>query len=194
MEKHLNLSRYKELLKLEESGKMEVFNENFLELLTYTASVVEQIKYNRKNDYFLLIHQYLSRVIPPYEFRVQFLQMEKEDSNKGAILLEDFQELEIFTLAEDLEKFADLINQISTLCFEYAEIWDGTMERMSKDEFYYLVNNLYLQLQKAFPFNIWEIFSNNPAYKDLVSRSFKFLIFTIGLEILLILFTIRTIN
>ena len=44
MEKHLNLSRYKELLKLEESGKMEVFNENFLELLTYTASVVEQIQ------------------------------------------------------------------------------------------------------------------------------------------------------
>lgn len=194
MEKQFNLARYKELLKLQESGKMEFLDENYFEFLSLSASVIKQINYNRKKDYFSLIHQYLSRVIPLYEFRVQFLQMEKEDSKKATILLEDFQELEVFTLAEDLEKFAAFINQISTLCFEYAEIWDGTMERMSEDEFYYLVNNLYLQLQKAFPFNILEISSNNQAYKDLVSRSFKFLIFTIGLEILLILFYIRTIN
>ena len=180
MEKHFNLSRYKELLKLEESGKISFLDENYLELLSYKASVAEQISWNRKNDYFLLIHHYLSRVIPPYQFRVQFLQMEKEDSNKGAIILEDFQELEVFTLAEDLEKFSDLINQISTLCFEYDEVWDGTMERMSEDEFYYLVNNRYLQLQKAFPFENF----NNQAYKHLVSGSFKFLMFTIVLEIL----------
>jgi len=78
--------------------------------------------------------------------------MESEDSKKATILLEDFQELEVFTLAEDLEKFSDLRNQISTLCFEYDEVWDGSMERMSESEFYYLVNNRYLQLQKAFPF------------------------------------------
>jgi len=194
MEKHFNLSRYKEFLKLEESGKISFLDENYLELLSSNASVVEQINYNRKKDYFLLIHEYLSRVIPPYEFRSKFLQMEREDSKKATILLEDFQELEVFTLAEDLEKFSDFINQISTLCFEYDEVWDGTMERMSENEFYYLVNNHYLQLQKAFPFNIWEISSNNQAYKHLVSRSFKFLMFTIGLEILLILFNIRTIN
>ena len=69
--------------------------------------------------------------------------MEKEDSKKATIILEDFQELEVFTLANDLEKFSDLISQISTLCFEYDEVWDGTMERMSESEFYYLVNNWF---------------------------------------------------
>ena len=102
--------------------------------------------YNRKKDYFILIDQYLSRIIPPYEFRSKFLQIEKEDSEKSTLILEDFQELEVFTLAKDLEKFSDLIDQISTLCFEYGEVWDGTMEPMSESEFYYLVNNHYLQL------------------------------------------------
>jgi hypothetical protein len=100
--------------------------------LSYKSSVAEQIYCNRKKDYFLLIHEYLSRVIPPYEFRFKFLQMEREDSKKATIILKDFQELEVFTLAEDLEKFSDLINQISTLCFEYDEVWDGTMEPMSE--------------------------------------------------------------
>ena len=103
--------------------------------------------YNRKKDYFILIDQYLSRIIPPYEFRSKFLQMEKKDSEKSTLILEDFQELEVFTLAKDLEKFSDLINQISTLCFEYGEVWDGTMELMSESEFYCLVNNHYLQLE-----------------------------------------------
>ena len=119
-------------------------DENYLELLSYKLSVAEQIYYNRKKDYFLLIHEYLSRVITPYKFRSKFLQMKREDSKKATIILEDFQELEVFTLAEDLEKFSDSMNQISTLCFEYDEVWDGTMERMSESEFYYLVNNHYL--------------------------------------------------
>ena len=103
--------------------------------------------YNRKKDYFILIDQYLSRIIPPYEFRSKFLQMEKKDSEKSTLILEDFQELEVFTLAKDLEKFSDLIDQISTICFEYGEVWDGTMEPMSESEFYCLVNNHYLQLE-----------------------------------------------
>jgi len=156
MEKHFNLSRYKELLKLKESGEISFLDEKDLELLSYKASVAEQIHYNRKKDSFLLIHEYLSRVIPPDEFRSKFLEMEREDSKKATILLEDFQELEVFSLAEDLDEFTHLMGKISALCFDYDEVWDGTMEPMSENEFYYLVNNLYLQLQKAFPFNIWE--------------------------------------
>ena len=144
MEKYFNLSRYKELLKLQENGKISFFD---LELLSLQASVAQQMYYNRKKDYFILIDQYLSRIIPPYEFRSKFLQMKKEDSNKSTIILEDFKKLEVFTLAKDLEKFSDLINQISTLCFEYGEVWDGTMELMSESEFYCLVNNHYLQLE-----------------------------------------------
>ena len=181
MIKHFNLSHYKELLKLKESGKISFLDEKYLELLSYNASVARQMKYDRKKDYFLLIHEYLSRLICPYEFRSNFLQMEREDSKKATLILEDFQELEVFTLAEDLEKFSDWITQISTLCFEYNELWDGSMERMSESEFYSLVNNCYLQLQKAFPV----LFSKNLAYQNLISRSFKILTFSIGLGILL---------
>ena len=77
--------------------------------------------------------------------------MENEDSMKSAIILKDFQELEVFTLAKDLEKFSDPKGEIGTLCLEYDEIWDGTMKRMAETKFYSLVNNHYLQLQKAFP-------------------------------------------
>ena len=143
MGKDFNLSRYKELLKLQENGKISFLD---FELLSFRASVAQQMCYNRKKDYFILIDEYLSRIIPPDEFRSKFLEMKKEDSEKATIILEDFQELEVFTLAKDLEKFSDLIGEISTLCFEYSEIWDGTMEPMSESEFYYLVNNHYLQL------------------------------------------------
>jgi 3-dehydroquinate dehydratase len=141
-EKHFNLSRYKELLQLEEKGGISFLD---LELLSYKSSVAKQISYNRKKDYFIVIHQYLSPIITLSEFRSKFLQMKKDDSAKATIILENFQELEVFTLAKDLEKFSDLISQISTLCLEFGEVWDGTMEPMSESEFYSLVNNHYLQ-------------------------------------------------
>ena len=120
--------------------------------MSYRASVAEQISYNRKKDYFILIDEYLSRIITPYEFRFRFLKMENEDSEKSTIILEDFKKLKVFTLAQDLEKFSDLISKISTLCFDYNESWDGTIKQMTESEFYYLVNNHYIQLQDAFPF------------------------------------------
>lgn len=180
MEKNFNLSRYKELLQLEEKGVISFLN---LELVTYEASVANQIRYNRKNDYFIVIYEYLNQIITPYEFRSKFLQMQKDESAKARIILENFQELKVFTLAKDLEKFSDLISQISTLCLEFYEVWDGRMESMSESEFYSLVNNHYLQLQEAFPFENFK----NQAYKHLVDRSFKILMFTIGSNILLIL-------
>ena len=78
--------------------------------------------YNRKKDYFILIDQYLSRIIPPYEFRSKFLQMQKDESAKATIILENFQELKVFTLAKDLEKFSDLISQVSTLWLGFDEV------------------------------------------------------------------------
>ena len=143
MKKYFNLSRYKELLKLEEKGEISFLD---LELLSLQASVEQQMCYNRKKDYFILIDKYLSQIISSSEFRSKFLQMEKEDSKKASIILENIQELEVLTLANNLEKYSDLIGQISTLCFEYDEVWDGTMEPMSESEFYclVLVNNYYL--------------------------------------------------
>ncbi len=180
MKKKFNLSAYKELLELRNNGKIVFFDKNSIKLLTYQASVNKQITYNRKADYFLLIHEYLTRVITLYEFQSKLVVMEKENSRKSNIILENFQELESFSLAEDLDKFSSLRGRISDLCFDYYEVWDGTMEPMLETELYDLVNNWYLQLQEAFPFQNL----NNRVYKHLVSRSFKFLMFTLGLEIL----------
>lgn len=41
--------------------------------------------------------------------------MEKEESAKVTIILE------VFTLAQNLNKFSDSISRISTLCLEYGE-------------------------------------------------------------------------
>ena len=148
-EKNFNLSHYKELLQRKKKGIISFLD---LELVTYEASIAHQIGYNRKNDYFILIYNYLSQIITPYEFRSKFLQMRKNDSAKAETILKNFQELKVFTIAKDLKKFSDLISQISTLCFEFDELWDGTMKPMSENEFYSLVNDQYLQLHKAFPF------------------------------------------
>ena len=52
-------------------------------------------------------------------FRTQFLDMEKEDIEKGYIILGNIQELEVFYLVEDLEKFSRLIGEIIDLCEDY---------------------------------------------------------------------------
>ncbi len=176
MKKYFNLSRHKELVNFEASDNnwYSILDEKNLELLTYRGSVIQQIGYDRKNHYFLLIHNYLTRSILPSEFRAQFLQMEKEDSQKARTILADFQQLEVFSLAEDLDEFSDLIDQISDLCFDFDELWDGSTHRMSENKFYYLINNRYSQLQKVFPSNFSEISCNNQEYNHLVSRSFKF--------------------
>ena len=59
MKKHFNLSRYKELLQLEESGKDSLLDKTSVELLSYKANIEDQISYNRKENYFSLIDKYL---------------------------------------------------------------------------------------------------------------------------------------
>lgn len=149
MGKIFNLSCYKELVDREENGEISFLD---MELLSYRAIVAKQISYRRKKDYFILIDRYLSEIISPYKFRSKFLQMENEDSKKSTLILENFQKLEGFAIGNDLENFSASIDEISTLCLEYNEIWDESTEPMSESEFYSLVNNHYLQLQKVFPF------------------------------------------
>jgi hypothetical protein len=74
MEKIFNLSRYKELINREKNGEISFLD---LELLSYKASVSQQISYTRKKDYFTLIDGYLSGIITNYNFLYKFLQMKK---------------------------------------------------------------------------------------------------------------------
>ena len=149
-----NLTRYSKLIEKETAlanQKKSLFSENqseYLELLNYQASVEQQIIYNRKNDYFLLINKYLNQLITPSEFRIEFLKMEKKDGTKANKILQDSQQLSVFSLVENLEEFSNLMGQISDLCLEVRELGYG--EGLSKDEFHHSVNNLYLQLKKSF--------------------------------------------
>lgn len=107
--------------------------------------------------------------------------MEDEDVKISYIIRQDFQKLEAFRLADELEDFSNLMLKISTLCFEYYEIWDETMERMSESEFYSLVNEHYFQLATLFP----ALSTKNLPYEKLIYRSFKNLVGILRLGILL---------
>lgn len=74
--------------------------------------------------------------------------MEKEDIEKGYVILGNIQELEVFYFVEDLERFSRLIVGIIDLCEDYYIV-----EPMPETEFYFLVNKYYHQLQEAFPYN-----------------------------------------
>mgnify|MGYP001799378831 CR=1 FL=1 len=80
MKKYFNVSRYKNLLKLQEDGEISFLN---MELLSLKASVAQQTHYNRREDYFILIGKYLQRIITPNEFKARFLQMAREDSSES---------------------------------------------------------------------------------------------------------------
>lgn len=156
MKRHFNLARYKELLELQEIEKFGLLDEKGLELLYYRADVEDQFCYNRKKDYFLLIQKYLNDgASTTGEFASKFLEMEWEHTAKANILLQDFQELEVFTFSdsEDVDKFTDPIIGISDLCSQYGDMYDETPALYGK-EFYDVVNDYFLQLKKAFPLDI----------------------------------------
>ncbi len=184
MVKKFNLTRYKELLKLDPISLSDA-DDIFLEFLGYEASIGSQICYNRKEEYFSLINKYLIGILTPYQFRSKFLKMESEHWEKVPAISENFEALEIFTLADDLENFSHLKIQIWTLCYEFAEILDdGRGKRMTEIEFYSLVNRNYFQLQRFFPL----LSTSNLPYQKLVDRSFKILKWILGSEIVLVLF------
>jgi hypothetical protein len=147
MKKKFNFIGYKELVDMKNCGEIVFLDANYFKLLRYQTSVGKQLIYNRKEDYYSIINKYLNKTLTLLEFRTQFLDMEKEDIEKGYVILENIQELEVFYLVEDLEKFSRLIGEIIDLCEDYYII-----EPMSETEFYFLVKKYYHLLQDAFPF------------------------------------------
>lgn len=178
MKKKFNFTGYKKLVDMQNCGKIVFMDENYFKLLRYQTSVGNQLIYNRKEDYYSIINKYLNKTLMLLEFRTQFLDMIEEDTKKGYVILENIQELEVFYFVEDLERFYRLIGQIIDLCEDYYVI-----EPIPKTEFYSWVKEYYHPLQEAFPSKN----SANIEYEHLISRSFTFLLFTIGLEILLII-------
>lgn len=181
MEDKINISRYKELRKVNSNS---LTDETFFELIGYNAKIESHISYNQKEKYFSLIKNYLSGVIAPNEFRSEFFQMERQNCEQAEILSQDFEALEHIILTDNLEIFCDLKVKISMLCSEYGTILDdGSGGRMTESEFYAWINACYFQLQKIFPV----LSSTNLPYERLIQRSFNMLISIIGLEGVLVL-------
>ena len=134
---------------MENRGEIRFLDTNYSKLSRYRTSVGKQLIYDRKENYYSIINKYLNKTLTINEFRTQFLAMEKEDMEKGYLILGNTQELEVFDfdLAEDLEKFSSLIDEIFDLCEDYYII-----EPMSETEFYFLVNKYFHPLQETFPF------------------------------------------
>ena len=149
MKKKFNFTGSKELFDMKNRGEIVFLDTNYFKLLRYQTSVGKQLIYDRKEDYYSIINKYLNKTLTILEFRTQFLAMEKEDIEKGYAILRNIQELEVFYLVEDLEKFSRLIGEIIDLCEDYYII-----EPMLETEFYFLVNKYYHQLQETFPFKI----------------------------------------
>nr|UXN44455.1 hypothetical protein [Navicula tsukamotoi] len=172
MIKYFNLLDYKELHRLRENNQISPENEE--KLSNYVIDVAGQVRYTRKIEYISLLKRYLEKKISPDEFRLKFLEMDKQDSEKTSILLADSQKLENLVIFDESKKFGYFTCDIFTLCIEF-DLLLSDYDRMSESEFYFLVKNYFLQEQ-------------------LVSRSFKSLIFALGLAVLLLLniFGIKT--
>lgn len=64
----------------------------------------------------MLTEKYFTQLITSFKFQIEFLKMEREDDTKAKKILQDFQQLSVFSLVENLEEFSNLRLQISDLC------------------------------------------------------------------------------
>ena len=138
MSKNFNLKNYVELL-----NKQNLTETDQLQLLSYRALVERQISYNRKDEYFSLIKEYLAKKINPSTFRGKFLKMQKQDDDTAQIMKENFEQLSNFSIDLELEEgpfslLIDLIYDNSMLTVEF-----GPEDGISEDEFKVSIENAF---------------------------------------------------
>ena len=80
MIRYFDLENYQKLKRLEKNNQISF--EDKQKLMDYRINVSDQVKYNSKANYVSLLNKYLGQNIPDYEFRLKFLELEKEKSKK----------------------------------------------------------------------------------------------------------------
>jgi hypothetical protein len=117
-----DMDRYKELLEkkecLSQQSNSLIFEnkDEFMELLSYGAFVKNQISYERREEYYSLISQYMEKVVTLPVFESEFLEMEKEDGKAAERITNDFKQLAIFSVDLKAVKFSFLTGRISDVC------------------------------------------------------------------------------
>jgi hypothetical protein len=142
MANNFNLKNYSELLNKKDLSGTEQF-----ELLSYRALVESQITYNRREDYFSLIDEYLSKKINPDEFRASFLKTYSQDTETLFIMEKDFEQLSDFSIDSEIyenpfSNLIDLIYNNSMLAIE-----EGPYDGISDDEFKVSIENAFSNLK-----------------------------------------------
>ena len=138
MSNNFNLKNYVELL-----NKQDLVETDQLQLFSYVALIEQQISYNRKEEYFSLIKNYLAKKINPNTFKGKFLKMWKQDYDTAQIMKEDFEQLSNFSIDLELEESSfslliDLVYDNSMLAVEF-----GPDDRISEDEFEVSIENTF---------------------------------------------------
>lgn len=147
-----NIDRYKELLEKEkclnqQSNSLIFKNKGeYLELISYRARMENQISYERREDYYSLISQYIEKVVTPPVFESEFLEMEEEDSKAAKMITNDFKQLAIFSVDLKAVKFSSLIGEISDVCMIAREF--GPEEGISDQKFRKSVKKTYFEMRK----------------------------------------------
>lgn len=162
MENTINFdtTRYIELLKkkqsLENKGTF-LFDENreeYLELLSYSAILENQIHYNRKSEYVFLVEKYLRESADEDRARLfvwEFFKIFKED-NKALVILEKeilqqgVQKLSTFQIDPKSTEFSALVDQILGSC-EFLTFNPEDTYGINLDQFCDSIQKIYLKIQ-----------------------------------------------
>jgi len=145
-----NLLRYQELLANTKSstktGKEYFRDPEVAQLLSYQSSLENQTFYDQKNDYLDLIQKYLDETIPTHLFLGKFLDMRRDNTEKAAKILQNFEELSTFWIEPGVEKFFSLFGEINEACLCVFEFGLGD-EGIPEDKFRNLIEKIFSQME-----------------------------------------------
>ena len=142
---------YKELIEKEKKYEHDpIASPIFLELISYGAKVVCQISYERKEEYYSLISNYINKQMTSREYQWEFREMEKQDSATSRIILSDLEKLGTFVLDLENTKFTNILGDISDIC-DLARI-DSPEEGISitEEDFQKNMRKYYAEMQELF--------------------------------------------
>lgn len=143
---------YKELLEKEKKYERDptIVSPIFLELISYGAKVDRQISYERKEEYYSLISNYMNKQMTSGEFQRALREMEKQDSETSRIILNDLEKLGTFVIDLENTKFTDILGKISDVC---DLIWLYSPEEgigITEEKFQKNMTKFYAEMQELF--------------------------------------------
>ena len=160
MANKFSLQDYLELL-----NKQDPTETDKRQLRLYGALIGRQINYNRRDEYFSLIKEFLAENTDPGIFRARFLEMEREDDNTNQMIKKDFELLSNISIDFELEEgpFSHLIDLIYNMSMLENEFGFEDENEIFEEEFEYA--DLNRMSEREFKVSIEKAFSNLKLFK-----------------------------